>query len=138
MIYGKAARLSDQECRRDDGMIKEQVAITITEKMLASIVDITWGKQVSNAINPRVRMRIDPRRLMVDLVVNEIDPYEALEWRTREFNLTLFRENVERGLMMALAHWGRREFDVVIWADGSGIRKTTEKDGSIGVHAVSR
>lgn len=138
MDLGLAIRLMDEEVRNSDGRLDERKLVLVREKAVASLVDIGLRKQAVSGIEPRVRIRQEPRRLMFDLIVKNVDPHEALAWRTNAFSLGAFRANVEEAITVALQAWSHREFDVVVWADDSGIRKTTDKDQSVGVHAVSR
>lgn len=138
MILGKAITLKDSECRQEDGMIKPDVRMVTTEKLLSTVVDLTWGKQIANGINPVIRISSEPRRLLVDLIYQEVDePYKALEWKTSSFNVTMFRLNVEEAAKEALISWGKRDHKTVFWANDTQVKSNSDREISHGIALLS-
>lgn len=96
---------------RRGGKIEPTVRANLKHALLRTLVDISWQQNADNSVDPLIRLRLEPRRLLCDLLVRAEDAYPAARWRVEIFDGMKFRKNVESAVEDALSAWERKEFD---------------------------
>lgn len=108
--------------RREDGRIRKEEKVTTMDALLRSLIDIGWNQQAESCVNPLVRFRVEPRRLLCDLIAEQEEVAKAALWKNQVFDSQKFRDSVVRGLAKAIAAWEQGKFDQAFIADATGIR----------------
>lgn len=108
--YGIKINLSGLDPRSDGDRSR------IVAKLADSVVH-SFSAEAFPAVNPQIRIRLEPHALFCDLIVTPTDLQEALEWKIREWNENAFRANVLKGIAISLDHWAEHEFAVVTYAN---------------------
>lgn len=108
--------------REPGGKINKGPKVNMMDALLRSIIDITWNQNAPSCVGPVVKFRLEPKRLLCDLLAMQEEPATAAIWRNQTFNSMAFRENVMRSLAKAVAAWEQGEYDQAFVADDKGNR----------------
>lgn len=126
-MYGLAIRLPVED--KGQHAMNAGRAILITER-LVNTIDITIAEVAAKSSNylikPRLRLRLDPTRLLCDLIGDLIEQVAALDWINSSQNNMLFKKNEETAIHAALDRWCREDYSGVLNCDQSSVWITDE------------
>lgn len=108
--------------RHDDGRLFKTSKVGTLDALLRSILDIAWNQQADSCVGPVVRFRLEPRRILCDLLVRQEEPVKAATWRNQRFNSQGFRDSTVRALARAVTAWEQGKFSEAFIADETGVR----------------
>lgn len=118
--FGVAIRL-DPATRSLDSSPNYLDVVTALHTKLSDSIMQSWANGIQPAINPHVRLRIEPTKLYCDLIATDCDIEAALTFRNDAFNADKFRANLNEGITIALARWRKDEFDKAVISSAQGI-----------------
>ncbi len=127
--YGLAIRLPSED--RGLHAMPDARATAITEKIVNSFA-ITISKIASESssylIKYHMRLRIEPARLLIDLLGELTDQNTAMDWMGNSRNGIKMRANEEKAIHLALDRWCRQEYAKVVHCDQNNVWLSDEND----------
>lgn len=122
VALGIAIRLDPNKIT--DGLAHADMGNAVHDKIILSIMsDLTHytksdGRRI---VNPRVRLRVDPRRIMFDLVGDLEENDQALLWMNNNFNAATFRNHMSDAIHKQITNWARQKYGSTVFADQSHV-----------------
>lgn len=111
--YGVAIRLDPTTKSMNGSPNYLDVVRTVQTKLADSIMQ-SWANVAQPAINPFIRLRIEPKKLYCDLIATDCELTDALKFRNEQFDENRFRANLLEGIVVALSRWRNDEFDQMV------------------------
>jgi hypothetical protein len=120
--------------RDDSGRVLPAEVLRVSEALSNSITYGTFHLPTSRLlVRPIVRIRSDPRRLMVELLAEEAaNEAEALAWRNAAYQHKVFSEAIKKAAALAISDWSSSSHDIARIAswDGSVRSSTADRDAA--------
>lgn len=120
-MAGKAIRMP-REKLRDDGFLPGEEYMVDGAINSALLTLDAFEESDTMLVNPRLRFRTEPKRLIWDLIADRAPTEQALAWIGANFNRLQFTENAKTGMRQAIRHWVRSEHSIEVWADTNEVK----------------
>lgn len=116
--------------RDDAGRVLPAEVLRVSEALANSITYGTFYLPTSRLlVRPVVRIRSDPRRLMVELLAEEAaNEAEALAWRNTAYQHKVFSEAIKKATALAVADWASSSHDIARIASWDGSVRSSAAD----------